>query len=88
MPTLKEARARRLLSMRALAERAGVSPTTVYYAESGRRMPGFRAIRDLSAALEMDPLEIEEFRAVIEATGAGQKKAAAPEDAAGGQPPR
>ncbi len=81
MPTLKDARRRRLLSIRTLAERAGVSPTTVYYAENGRRAPGFRAIRDISAALEMDPLEIEEFRAVIEGTGAGRKIGDTPEDA-------
>ena len=84
MPTLKEARARRLLSVRGLAERAGVSPTTVYYAENGRRMPGFRAIRVISAALEMDPLDIAEFRAVIEGTGAGRRTADPPERPASG----
>jgi transcriptional regulator with XRE-family HTH domain len=79
MMGLREARRRRLMSIRALAEKAGVSPTTVQYAESGRRSPGFRSIRDLSAALEMDPLEIAEFRAVIEGTGAGRRGAAASE---------
>ena len=75
--TLQEARAHRLLSVRKLAEAAGVAPATVYYIEHGRTMPSFRAIRDISAALDVDPLDIAEFAAVIEGTGAGQGKAAA-----------
>ena len=70
MVSLQEARTRRLLSARKLAERAGVAPATVYHIEHGRTTPSFRAIRDLSAALEMDPLDVDEFAAVIEATGA------------------
>lgn len=66
---LKEARGRRLLSVRALAERAGVSPTTVHSIERGKSRASFRAIRDISAALEMDPLEIDEFAAVIRGMG-------------------
>ena len=72
MVSLQEARTRRLLSVRKLAERAGVAPATVYHIEHGRTTPSFRAIRDLSAALEMDPLDVDEFAAVIEATGAGK----------------
>ncbi|MDP9369403.1 MAG: helix-turn-helix domain-containing protein, partial [Chloroflexota bacterium] len=66
---LSEARARRLLSVRKLAEAAGVAPATIYHIEHNRTSPSFRAIRDLSAALDMDPLDIEEFAAVIEGTG-------------------
>ena len=69
---LHEARARRLLSVRKLAEAAGVAPATVYHIEHGRTAPSFRAIRDISAALDMDPLDIEEFAAVIAGTGAGK----------------
>ena len=69
---LHEARARRLLSVRRLAEAAGVAPATVYHIEHARTTPSFRAIRDLSAALDMDPLDIDEFAAVIEGTGAGK----------------
>ena len=72
MVSLQEARTRRLLSVRKLAERAGVAPATVYHIEHGKTTPSFRAIRDLSAALEMDPLDIDEFAAVIEGTGAGK----------------
>ena len=69
---LNEARARRLLSVRKLADAAGVAPATVYHIEHGRTAPSFRAIRDISAALDMDPLDIEEFAAVITGTGAGK----------------
>ncbi len=74
---LREARARRLLSVRKLAEAAGVAPATVYHIEHAKTTPSFRAIRDISAALDVDPLDIEEFAAVIEGTGAGQGKAVA-----------
>ncbi len=69
---LSDARTRRLLSVRKLAELAHVAPATVYHIEHGRTVPSFRAIRDISAALDMDPLDIEEFAAVIEGTGAGK----------------
>jgi len=69
---LSELRARRLLSVRKLAEAAGVAPATIYHIEHGRTSPSFRAIRDISAALDVDPLDVEEFAAVIEGTGAGK----------------
>ena len=72
---LSEARTRRLLSVRRLAEAAGVAPATVYHIEHAKTSPSFRAIRDLSAALGMDPLDIDEFAAVIEGTGAGKAAA-------------
>ncbi len=75
--TLAEARRLRLLSVRRLAEAAGVAPSTVYHIEHGRTAPSFRAIRDISAALDVDPLDVAEFAAVIEGTGAGQGKAVA-----------
>ena len=73
---LAEARRRKLLSVRGLAEAAGTSPSTIYYIEHGKTAPSFRAIRDISAALDCDPLDIEEFAAVIEGTGAGKAVAA------------
>jgi len=75
--SLKEARAYRLLSVRGLAELAGVAPATIYHIEHGRTSPSFRAIRDISAALDVDPLDVTEFAAVIEGMGAGQGKAVA-----------
>ncbi len=73
---MSEARKRRLLSVRRLADAAGVAPATVYHIEHGRTSPSFRAIKHLSAALDMDPLDIEEFATVIEGTGAGKAVAA------------
>lgn len=76
MVKLSEARRHKLLSVRALADAAGTSPTTIYYIEHGKTEPSFRAIRDISAALDIDPLDVDEFRAVIEGTGAGKAAAA------------
>ena len=67
--TLKEARAARLLTMRELAEQAGVAPSTVYLIEHGRTVPQFSVIRRLADALEVKPAEIEEFAAAIEERG-------------------
>ncbi len=75
MVKLSEARRRRLLSVRKLAAAADVAPATIYHIEHGRTMASFRAIRDVSAALDMDPLDIDEFAAVIEGTGAGKAAA-------------
>lgn len=76
MPTLKEWRARRLLTVRGLAEAAGVAPTTVYLAETGRSAPSFRVVRALSDALGVEPTEVAEFAAAIEAVGQGKAVAA------------
>jgi transcriptional regulator with XRE-family HTH domain len=72
---LSDARTQKLLSVRGLASAAGVAPATVYHIEHGHTTPSFRAIRDISAALEMDPLDIDEFATVIEGTGAGKAAA-------------
>jgi transcriptional regulator with XRE-family HTH domain len=65
--TLREERVRRLLSVRSLAERAEVAPTTVHLIETGRRRPQFLTIERLSQALEVDPMEVTEFRRVLDA---------------------
>ena len=72
---LKEVRTQKLLSVCRLSELAGVAPPTVYHIEHGRTTPSFRTIRDISAALDMDPLDIDEFAAVIQGTGAGKAAA-------------
>ena len=69
MKTLREARTERLLTMRELAEQAGVAPSTIYLIEHGRTTPTLRAIRAISAALEMKAAEIAEFSAAIEERG-------------------
>ena len=75
MPALREVRVRRLLSMRQLAKVAGVAPTTVYLIEAGQRLPHFETMRKLAAALEVEPDEVDEFRAAMEAAVEGQAAA-------------
>ena len=56
---LRKVRDMRLLSQRELAERAGLSPTTILKLESGRvDEPHPRTIRKLADALEVDPEEL------------------------------
>ena len=56
---LRRARDKRLLSQRELAERAGLSPTTILKLESRRvDEPHPRTIRKLADALEVDPDEL------------------------------
>jgi transcriptional regulator with XRE-family HTH domain len=68
---LREVRAERLLSMRGLADRAGVAPSTVYLIEAGRTIPRPRVIRRLADALDVAPREVEEFRRAIEDAAKG-----------------
>ena len=56
---LKEVRDRRLLSQRELAEKAGLSPTTILKLEDDRvKEPHPRTIRKLADALEVDAAEL------------------------------
>jgi transcriptional regulator with XRE-family HTH domain len=66
MPSLREVRAARLLSMRELAALAQVAPSTIYLIEKGRTVPRLSMVRRLAAALEVDPLTVDEFRRAIE----------------------
>ena len=77
MPTLKEARAARLLTVRALAERAGVAFSTVHLIETGKSVPRFEIIEKLSAALGVEPAEIAEFAAAIAGVASGKATAVA-----------
>ena len=77
MQTLKEARAERLLTVRGLAERADVAPSTVYLIENGRSVPRFDAIQKLSAALGVEPRDVAEFAAAIDGVAQGKGLAVA-----------
>jgi DNA-binding XRE family transcriptional regulator len=66
MATLREARLQALLSVRQLASRAGISPTTVHLLETGRRVPHLLTAYKLGRALGVEPMEIDEFRAAFE----------------------
>ena len=59
---LRRLRLERLLSTRGLARAAGCTQATVISTERGRRQPSFETIRRLSAALEVAPAEVIEFR--------------------------
>ena len=72
MSTLKETRLRRVLSQRELAKRAGVVQRTIVEAEAGRQVPRPATMRKLAAALGVDVLDIDEFRAAIEDAVAGK----------------
>jgi transcriptional regulator with XRE-family HTH domain len=65
LTTLRQARTTRLLTVRGLADTAGVSTQTVHEVETGKRSPRFGTIKRLSAALGVEPVEVVEFRAVL-----------------------
>ncbi len=65
MTSLREARADRMLSIRDLARAAEVAPSTVYLIESGRTVPRPSIVRRISAVLDVQPAEIDEFQRVI-----------------------
>jgi transcriptional regulator with XRE-family HTH domain len=72
MTTLREARLQALLSMRQLARKAELSPTTIYLLESGQRSPQLLTIYKLSRALGVSPEEIEEFRRAMKRESADE----------------
>jgi transcriptional regulator with XRE-family HTH domain len=58
---LREVRDHRLLSQRELAEKAGLSPTTILKLADDRvKEPHPRTVRKLAQALEVDPAELVE----------------------------
>ena len=61
MVKLREARLGKFLSIRDLAQRAGVAPRTIVEAEAGRRVPYFVTARKIAEALGVEPGEIDEF---------------------------
>jgi transcriptional regulator with XRE-family HTH domain len=54
---LKEIRTRRFLTQEEVAEKAGVSHSTIVNIERNHAEPQFRTIRKLAKALEVDPTE-------------------------------
>ena len=55
---LRTVRTRRLLTQEELAEKAGVSPSTVVNIERDNREPHVRTIRKLAGALSVGPEEL------------------------------
>jgi transcriptional regulator with XRE-family HTH domain len=66
MVQLRELRLARMLSQRDLAREAGVTQKTIVDLELGRVEPHLKTMRKLTAALGVDPLEVNEFRKAIE----------------------
>ena len=71
---LREARARKLLTMRGLAEAAGISLSTVQSAEQGRYKPSLKVVKKIADALGMAPTEVDELRASIESAARGRAR--------------
>ena len=55
---LRKARTRRLLTQDELAEKAGVSQSTIANIERNNAEPQFRTIRKLARALDVEPTEL------------------------------
>ncbi len=55
---LREIRTKRLLTQDELAEKAGVSQSTIANIERNNAEPQFRTIRKLAKALDIDPTEL------------------------------
>ena len=55
---LKEVRTKRLLTQDELAEKAGVSQSTIANIERNHAEPQFRTIRKLAKALDIDPTKL------------------------------
>ena len=70
MASFRAVRVERLLTIRGLAQQAGVAPSTVYLIEAGRTVPRLSVVRRLAAALEIDPATVDEFRHAIVAAQA------------------
>ena len=82
MKTLREWRAERLLGVKALALKSGVSNKTIVQIEHGRQVANFRTIRRLCDALAVEPGEVTEFAAAIAQRAVGPDEAAGKEVAA------
>lgn len=74
MPTLREVRRGKLISIEGLSEMTGVSTKTIVEIELGRSTPRLRTIKRLSEALEIEPGNVQEFAAAIADEGDQAKK--------------
>ena len=63
--TLRDWRRRRAISIEDLAASSGVSTKTIVQIEHGRQVPRFKTIRQLSAALGIEPQDVAEFVPVV-----------------------
>jgi len=80
MVSLREARVAQMRTIRELATLASVAPSTIYLIEAGRTMARPRVMRQISQALGVDPLTIDEFRRAMDARTAPRRPPPEPED--------
>lgn len=64
--TLRTWRLEKLLSLDDLAALAGVSNKTLVQLEHGRQAPRLRTMRSISAALDVEARDVEEFAAALD----------------------
>ena len=72
---LGDIRAQRLFTQASLARAAGVNRGTINAIEGGKWSPALETIRKLSEALQVDPVEVDEFREAIEKSARGKQVA-------------
>lgn len=66
---LKETRQSRGIGIRRLSKGAPVAPRTIYAIEKGESTPQPETIRKISRFLDVDPMDVAEFKAALEAEG-------------------
>ncbi|HEY8600387.1 MAG TPA: helix-turn-helix transcriptional regulator [Thermomicrobiales bacterium] len=71
MASLRQLRAEKFLTVRALAAKAKVATQSIVSIEARAVLPQFGTMQRIAAALDVEPIEIDEFRAAIEAKGKG-----------------
>ena len=69
METLRMWRVKRLMTIRDLATKAGVSTKTIVDIELERQTPRFETIRRISDALNVQPSEVAEFAQAMHERG-------------------
>jgi transcriptional regulator with XRE-family HTH domain len=75
---LVEVRRLRLLSLQQLSRKAGVSVKTINKIELGQTKPALSTIQKLCMALDVEPVEVDEFRdAIFRANISGKELALA-----------
>ena len=63
---LRELRVRKLYSIRGLARAAQVSEKSIRAVEAGQWRPSLATIRKLSQLLEVDPMDVDEFKEAMQ----------------------
>lgn len=66
---LGDHRRRQMLTIRALADRAGASTSTIVAIEHGTKTPRFGTMQKIADALGVEPMAVSEFAAIIEGQG-------------------